>query len=82
MKEVRKERYVEIDNKIVDTEKNELLLFRSTLIKRLNKQEALIRHKARHIDAMIDILNEEIDKADNEELKKALIRISNIEMEL
>ncbi|MBR3141124.1 MAG: hypothetical protein IKF11_09735 [Methanobrevibacter sp.] len=53
----------------------------STLLHHLNRQEILINHKARHIDALTKAFNDERDKADGE-LREALNRIGNIELEI
>lgn len=53
----------------------------STLLKHLNRKEILINHKQRHIDALINAFNQEKEKADGE-LKEALIRIGNLELEI
>ena len=52
-----------------------------TLLHHLNRQEILLNHKARHIDALTKAFNDEKDKASGE-LKKALERIGNIELEI
>lgn len=46
-------------------------------VNRLNKQDALVKRARNHHQAVIDALNEEINKADNPELKEALIKISH-----
>ena len=51
------------------------------IVKRLNKQNALINQCRKHRDALIKALNEEKDKADGE-LKKSLIKICNKELDL
>lgn len=53
----------------------------STLLKHLNKKEILINHKARHVDALIKVFNDEKEKADGE-LKEELTRIGNIELKI
>ena len=47
----------------------------------LNRQESIIRQRSKHLDAMINQLQLEIDNADGE-LKEALIRISQKELDI
>lgn len=77
--ETENERYQIIDNKIVDTQKQEILLFKTTVVNRLNRQEIILKARTKHLKTMIETLHEEIDNADGE-LKQALIRISNKEL--
>lgn len=51
------------------------------IITRLNRQNSLLRVCNKHRNALIEALNEEKDKADGE-LKKALIRICNKELDI
>ena len=64
---------------IIDQKTTEILTPRKATI-RLNKQDSIIRQARKHQQAVIDALNDEIEKADGE-LKKALIRISHRELE-
>ena len=50
------------------------------IVKRLNKQNALIRQCRKHRDALIEALNEEKENADGE-LRDALVRICMKELE-
>lgn len=74
-------RYQIIDNKIVDTKKQELLIFQETVVNRLNRQDIILRATKKQLEATIQALHEEIDNA-NGELKQALIRISNKELKI
>lgn len=65
---------------IID-QKNGNILTLKKAVTALNRQEILIQAKKRHIRAMINQLNKEIDEADGE-LKEALIRIYNTELKL
>ena len=65
---------------IIDQKTGEILTERKT-VNRLNRQDRRIKIKERHIDAMINQLNKEIENSTGE-LKQALIRIANTELEL
>jgi len=75
-----KDRYRYDTGCIIDQKTNEILTTKQT-VNRLNRQERLIQIKQKHIEAVIKQLNLEIDNADGE-LKQALIRIANTELEI
>lgn len=52
-----------------------------TLLHHLNRQEILLNYNIRWVDALIKAFNDEKDKASGE-LKKALERIGNTELEI
>ena len=76
-----KDRYRYDTGMIID-QKNGDILTTKQAVNRLNRQEILNRRKTKHIEAVIKQLNKEIDNADTDELKQALIRISNTELEI
>jgi uncharacterized protein YwgA len=76
-----KNRYRYDTGMIID-QKNGDILTTKQAVNRLNRQEILNRRKTKHIEAVIKQLNKEIDNADTDELKQALIRISNKELEI
>ena len=60
---------------VIDQSNGDILTTRQA-VNRLNKQDTLVKRARNHHQAVIDALNEEIKKADTQELKEALIRIS------
>ena len=64
---------------ILDQKTVEILTPRQA-VNRLNKQDTIIQQASKHQQAVIDALNDEIEKADGE-LKEALIRISHRKLE-
>lgn len=66
--------------KVFDWENGEILE-KMDIINRLNRQNMLIKHKQKQIDAMINQFNEEIMNSDGE-LKESLIRISHVELKI
>jgi hypothetical protein len=75
-----KDRYRYDTGCIIDQQTTEILTDRKT-VTRLNKQERIIQRARKHQQAVIDALNDEIEKAETDELKQALIRISHRELE-
>ena len=65
---------------IIDQTEQGTVMTTKQVVNRLNRYERICRVKERHIEAMINALNKEIENADGD-LKQALIRISNIELE-
>jgi uncharacterized protein YwgA len=76
-----KDRYRYDTGMIID-QKNGDILTTKQAVNRLNRQERRIRHRTKHIEAVIKQLNKEIDNANTDELKQALIRIANTELEI
>lgn len=66
---------------VIDNISGEILSERQ-VVNRLNREHLLKNSARKQMEAMRTALKEEIDKADNEELKKALIRIYNKRLDL
>ena len=65
---------------IIDQRKNEVLSIKQA-VNRLNRQDVYKRNCKSRVNAMVKSLNYEIENADSPELKQALIRIANKELE-
>jgi len=65
---------------IIDQRNGDILSTKQA-VNRLNRQDLLVNRARKHHQAVIDALNDEIEKADTDELKNALIRISHRELE-
>ena len=74
------ERYRYDTGCIIDQETGERLHGRKILL-RLNKQDILIKHKDKHLDAVLEQFQKELDNSSGE-LRDALIRIANTELDL
>jgi len=66
---------------IIDQRTGEILSDKK-IVGRLNRQDRMIKIKENHVQAMINALNDEIENAETEELRNALIRISNKKLDL
>lgn len=76
-----KRRYRYDTGSIIDQKTSEILTKRQA-VNRLNRQDILLNKARKHTQAVIDALNDEIEKADTDELKQALIRISHREVRI
>ena len=65
---------------IIDQETGDILHGRK-ILHRLNKQDTLIKHKEKHLDAVLEQFQKELDNSSGE-LRDALIRIANTELDL
>lgn len=65
---------------IIDQENGDILHGRKILF-RLNRQDTLIKHKDKHLDAVLEQLQKEIDNSSGE-LHDALVRIANTEIDV
>lgn len=74
------ERYRYDTGRIIDQETGEILHGRKILLQ-LNKQDILIKHKDKHITALTEQFQKELDNSSGE-LRDALIRIANTELDL
>ncbi len=65
---------------IIDQETGDILHGRK-ILHRLNRQDKLIKHKDKHLDAVLEQLQKEIDNSSGE-LHDALVRIANTEIDV
>ena len=66
---------------IIDQDTGDILTERQ-VVNRLNRQDALIKAKRKQVEAMVNVLNEEIEYAEDVNLKLALKRIAHRKLEL
>lgn len=65
---------------IIDQETGDILHGRK-ILHRLNKQDTLIKHKDKHLDAVLEQFQKELDNSSGE-LRDALLRIANTELDI